>query len=157
MADFTPITTQEEFDAAIKERLRREAEKHQTALADYEELKKKVGEYEGQISTYAKQLGEAQKKAEGHDKQVSELNDKIRQHELSAARTRIALEAGLPFELANRLTGENDDDIRADATSLAKLLGNKNPDPLPLKNTTPDVVDENDAAYMTLLSNMKEE
>lgn len=157
MADFKPITTQEEFEAAIEERLREEAKKYQTAPADYDELKKKVGEYEGQISTYAKQLGEAQKKAAGHDRQVAELNAKIRQHELSAARTRIALESGLPFELASRLTGETDDDIRADAVSLAKLLGNQNPDPLPLKSTTPDVADGTDAALMTLLSNLEEE
>ena len=157
MAEFTPITTQEEFDAAIKERIRREADKHQAALADHEELKKKLGEYENQISTYAKQLGEAQKKAAGHDRQVEELNAKIRQHELSAARTRIALETGLPFELAGRLTGESDDDIRADAASLAKLLGNQNPRPLPLRSTDPEVVDGKDAAFMSLLQNLKED
>ena len=40
---------------------------------------------------------------------------------ISALRTKIAYEAGLPPELADRLTGDTEDDIRKDAELLASL------------------------------------
>ena len=42
MGDFTPITTQAEFDAAIGERLKRERESFGKKYGDYDELKNKV-------------------------------------------------------------------------------------------------------------------
>lgn len=41
------------------------------------------------------------------------------------AKTRIALEKGLPQELAARLTGETEDDLRKDADTLAQLFGSQ--------------------------------
>lgn len=154
MSEFTPITTQEEFDAAIKDRLERERRKY----ADHDGLKGKIAEYEGQISTYAAQLEEANKKAAGFEQTVSELNAKIRSHELASTRTRIALETGLPYEMASRLTGESDDEIKADAQSLVRLIGNRHPPAAPLASSEPSGVDNtDDAALRSLLANLKEE
>ena len=50
MADFTPIETQEQFDAAIKDRLGREKAKYSEQLAGFEETKTKLSEAEKQIA-----------------------------------------------------------------------------------------------------------
>lgn len=47
--------------------------------------------------------------------------------EMSELKTRIAHEVGIPFDLSQRLTGENEDAIRKDAQSLAKLLKPQTP------------------------------
>ena len=66
MSEFTPITTQEEFDAALKDRLTRdrEAQAKKTAekYADYEDLKNKTAEYEKQIAGFKEQLKGAEEK-----------------------------------------------------------------------------------------------
>ena len=70
MAEFTPITTQEEFDNAIKERLTRDreaqAKKVAEKYADYEDLKSKTAEYEKQIAGFTEQL----KGVEEKDKKI---------------------------------------------------------------------------------------
>ena len=77
MSEFTPITTQEEFDAALKDRLTRdrEAQAKKTAekYADYEDLKNKTAEYEKQIAGFKEQL----KGAEEKDKKIESLTQQI--------------------------------------------------------------------------------
>lgn len=125
---FTEIKTQAEFDAAIKERLDREKAK----FADYEELKKKAGEAEtlrGKLEEATKQVetlkSEAAKDAQkiaDHDRQVSELTTRATKAERSLLCRRIAEEAKLPSALAERLTGETEEDLRADAKTLSQYL-----------------------------------
>lgn len=100
---FEPITTQEAFDAAVAQRL--------APYADYNELKAQNETYAGQIV---------------------ELNSRIQTYETDALKTRIAHEVGIPFDLAQRLTGSNEADIRKDAQALLKLIQPKNP-PAPLR------------------------
>lgn len=114
MAEFTPIETQEAFDAAIKDRIER-AKK--SAAADA------AKQYEGWIKPE-----DAQKSANqiaALTKQVAELTAKNQAAELSALRTRIAHETGLPFELADRLHGDDEKALRADAEALGKLTAAK--------------------------------
>ena len=57
-------------------------------------------------------------------KQAEELDGKVKALQaelLKAYRTKAALQAGLPEELADRLTGETEEDIRKDAELLAGL------------------------------------
>ena len=42
MSDFTPITTQDEFDAAIRERLNRAEQKFAQKYSDYDEIKSNI-------------------------------------------------------------------------------------------------------------------
>lgn len=51
----------------------------------------------------------------------------IHAFEMSELKTRIAHEVGIPFDLSQRLAGENEDAIRKDAQSLAKLLKPQTP------------------------------
>lgn len=109
-----------------------------------------------------KQLGELKTQLDAatngkadYDKQIAELTGKVSTYEMASLKTRIAHEMGLPYDLANRLTGEDEKALRADAESLAKLIPTK-PAPPPLKNTEP-TVDGKDAAYKSLLNGLKGE
>lgn len=142
MAEFTPIETQEAFDAAIKDRIER-AKK--SAAADA------AKQYEGWIKPE-----DAQKSADqiaALTKQVAELTAKNQAAELSALRTRIAHETGLPFELADRLHGEDEKALRADAEALGKLTASK-PAPSPAYSPETPVTDAADAAFRALASEL---
>lgn len=130
MADFTPITTQAEFDAAIADRLSRQ-EKTITARfegamqsADVEKLK--TG-YENTIADLKKQIEEAGVREAESAKQLTELNSRIKGYESDSVKTRIALEAGLPFQMAGRLTGETEEEIRKDAEELRGMISSTQP------------------------------
>ena len=138
MAEFTPIMTQEDFDAAISERLKREQAKY----SDYDTIKSDLGTLRVQLSA--------------KDAEISTLQGKVKGYETDSVKTRIALETGLPLDLRTRLTGETEEEIRADATKLAKLFGQQK-DPAPLRDTEPPVADEKTAAYKSLLNNLKED
>ncbi len=138
MAEFTPIMTQEDFDAAISERLKREQAKY----SDYDTIKSDLGTLRVQLSA--------------KDAEISTLQGKVKGYETDSVKTRIALETGLPLDLRTRLTGETEEEIRADANKLAKLFVQQK-DPAPLRDTEPPVADEKTAAYKSLLNNLKED
>ena len=90
MSEFTPITTQEQFDAAIGERLKRERESLAKKYGDYDALKQKTDDYERQIAEYSKSLEAAKQAASAHDQVVTELNAKLKGYESASVKTRIA-------------------------------------------------------------------
>lgn len=141
--EFTPIETQEAFDAAIKDRLERQ-KKSVTA-----EVTK---QYEGWVSP-----DDAKKSADQIaqlTKQVSDLTAKNSAFELGAMKTRIAHESGLPFELAERLTGTTEDEIRKDAEVLSKFAAH--PQPSPQYSPEKPVSASTDAAYLALANALNE-
>lgn len=154
MADFTPITTQEEFDRAITDRIKRERETLSKKYADYDELKERTAAYEKQLGELKASHDELSKKASGYDKTVAELTGKISTYEQASLKARIAHEMGIPYELAGRLTGEDEKALRADAESFSKLVNVKQTPPL--KSTEPQV-EGKDAEYKKLLSGLKGE
>ena len=116
MADFTPITTQEQLDNLIKDRLGRERETLAKKYEEYtspDDLSKIKGDYDKQYADF--------------DRQITERDSKIKSYETASVKTRIAHETGLPYEMASRLSGESEDDIRKDAESLVKLIGKNKP------------------------------
>lgn len=127
---FEPIMTQEAFDAKISERLKRAEEKYASKYTDYEDIKKKNTDYEAQIQSITKQLNEANEKVKNHDSIVSELNSKISAYETNSVKMRIAKEYGIPMELADRLTGDKEEDIKKDAETFRTLMGTSRTQPL---------------------------
>jgi len=123
MSDFKPIMSQEEFDAAIGPRIKRERETVTKELgASLGEANQKIAAYEKQIADHGKQMEEANKKIAGHERTIAEHAARIKGYESSSVKTRIAHETGLPYEMAARLSGETEEDIRKDAEGLAKLM-----------------------------------
>lgn len=154
MAEFTPITTQEQLDQIISDRLKRERETVSRKYGDYDDLKSKVAAYETDISGYSKSLQEANEKLAAHDRELAERDAKIKGYETASVKTRIAHEAGLPYELAGRLTGEDEDAIRKDAEHLSRLIGQTVP-AAPLASTESGTTDTRTAALKNTLAALK--
>lgn len=153
MSEFRAINTQEEFDEAIGERLRREQETVRKEFKGYlppEAVEKK---YKGYLSPE-----EVQKKYEGYlsAEEVAKKDALIRKYESDSVKTRIANELGIPYELAGRLTGTDEESIRKDAETLKGIIGAQRKPVAPLMKEGVQG-DETDAALKTMLSEMKGE
>ena len=123
MSDFTPIESQEQLNAIIGERISRAEQKAAEKYSDYDEVKKQNADYAAQLTDLQKQLEEQSEKMKTHQSEVDSLTAKVRDYESSSLKTRIALETGLPYKMAERLTGEDEKAIRQDAEMMVKLMG----------------------------------
>lgn len=156
--EFTPINTQEEFDAALKDRL---AQKERTVSEKYkgytspDDLKKLQADYDVKIADLTKAVEEAKSKAANYDKEIADRDAKIKNYESASVKARIAHEVGIPYEMANRLNGESEDDIRKDAETIKSLMGS--PASAPLKDTEPSGKNGTDTAIKGMLSQLKGE
>ncbi|MBQ6722488.1 MAG: hypothetical protein IJQ88_10015 [Clostridia bacterium] len=131
MAEFTPINTQEELNNIIGERLKRERE------TVTKELQEQITAKNGEISKAKTDLEALNKKLEEANQKISgipALEEKIKGYEKASVKSKVAREIGIPYELAERLNGETEEDIRKDAESMKKLIGANTPT-APLKNT----------------------
>ena len=153
--DFTPITTQEQFESAIKDRLNREKDsigkKYEgyTSPADLEKIK---SDYSKQIAELTKASEEQSKKYADYDKKIAERDAKIKGYESASVKTRIAHETGLPYELASRLSGDDEDSIRKDAENLAKLIGKQPHQTVPLASGDDDTGKESKNSALKALA-----
>ena len=150
MSEFVAITTQEEFDARIGERLKRERETVER-------------KYEGFISKEDRDraLGALQKKLEAASEESEEtiraLQEKVKGYETDSVKTRIALEEGLPLDMASRLSGADEEAIRKDAQFFAGFMKGGQGG-APAASTEPlEPADSKTAAYQSLLSTIKQE
>lgn len=160
MADFTPITTQEEFDKAIQERLSRKdrelADKYKDYLSPNQQEKLRK-EYEEKLTKAAEDLKAIQDKQKEHDQTVSDLTKRAQTAENSLLKNQIAYEHKLPLELATRLVGDNKADLEKDAETLASLL--KPQGAAPLRTTEVRTAANNgsvDTGIMDLLSQLSD-
>lgn len=130
MGDFKVISTQEEFDAAIKDRI---ARAEQTAEARVRaELKNdldKVTTLESSIKSLTTERDGFRQKAEENATEITKLqgqiteNDKkLKAYEMDALKLKIAQETGIPISERGRLTGETEEEIRKDADTFSKVF-----------------------------------
>ena len=152
MSDFKPIETQEELDRIIQDRLNRQKEK----FSDYDEVKKRNAELESEIGALKNTIEESGNVAKTHEQTVAELNAKIAGYETSSLRTRIALQNGLPLDLADRLVGEDEASIKADAERLAAFMKPKTTVP-PLRSQEPSLGDEKNQNWIQMAKNLGKE
>lgn len=150
---FKIIETQEELDRIIQDRLTREREKY----ADYDVIKTNNADLEKQISTLQSSIEESNTTAKTHEQTVADLNAKVAGYETANLRTRIALQNGLPIDLADRLIGDDEESIKADAERLAGFVSKKQQTPPPLKNNEPVLEGDKDGAYKKLIQGLNQE
>lgn len=150
--EFKAITTQDELDNVIKDRLARQKETIESQYRDYEEIKKRKEELETEVGSLNETIKATNEKYANHDADLSDLNAKLKDYEMSNMKTKIALQYGIPYNLASRLVGEDEETLSKDAESLASLVKQKEPI-APLKDIEPKV-DEKDVAYKSLLENL---
>lgn len=153
MSDFKPIETQEQFDAAISERLKRAEDKYKEKYSDYDKIKTQLDEVTTERDSLSKQLEEANGKVAGNDEVVAALNAKIAKYETDSVKTRVALEKGLPYEFAARLSGDDEESITKDAEAMAALIKSQQLAP-PLRDPEPQPTDTKEAALRGMLKEL---
>ena len=113
MEEFTPITTQEQLDKVIGERIAGVKAKYE----GFDDYKQKAEDYDAL---------------------------KLKAHE-----------NGIPFELADKLSGSDEEAIKKDAETMAKFLKKK--DVPPLAGGDPQKIDNKKTAMKNMLANLKGE
>lgn len=148
--NFEPITTQEQLDGIIKDRLKRDRETQSKR-------------YEGWISPEDHQKAvDAANKAfadyktahAGDEKTIADLTAANKAYETAALKSRVAHEVGLSYEWIPRISGDDEEAIRADAESLKQLVGTQTAPPLPMKSTETDPVDTKNAQFRSVLNGL---
>ena len=146
--EFTPITSQEALDAVLKDRLNRQKEKHVRELSemaekykDYDVLRTQNDEYSQQIVVLNSALEESKQKVAGYDSQIAERDAKISAYEVSIMKSNIAATYGLAPELAQRLSGSTEEELKEDAEKLSLIVG-KSHRVAPLADATATNVDD---------------
>lgn len=116
---FTPIETQEQLDAIIKDRLQRDREARAKQYADFispDDMNKRIADYDAQIKTLQDSLAASEKAGAEKDEKIAQ-NDHYR---TDLVKTQIAISAGLKMDYASRLRGDTEEEWRKDAELLAK-------------------------------------
>nr|DAK21893.1 MAG TPA: major capsid protein [Caudoviricetes sp.] len=155
---FKTIETQEELDRIIGERIKREREKY----ADYESLTESVKKLEKEkadllnaIEGNSQLLQEKDGVISAKDSELAELqktNDSFKKAQL---RTQIAVRNGIPYDLAERLQGDDEESLQADAERLSELI---KPQTIvaPMKDTEPVVGDERTVAMKQMIKDLNQ-
>lgn len=160
MAEFTPITTQEQLDKVIGDRLKREKESTIKKLQEDgwmskdDAAKAKAG-YEKQIADMSAAADEQAKKYAKYDKELADRDAKIKSYETASVKARVAHEAGLSYDAIQFLKGDDEESIKTSAESLKTLMGSVKPDPAPLAD--PDKQGGDRADFKSLLHNLRGE
>ena len=154
MSEFKIIETQEEFDARISERLKRAAEttaKKYEGWTSPEDLETVKSDYESKIKTLEDSVASAEQKLKDKDIEIAESA----KYKTDLEKTRIALEAGLKIEYADRLRGENTEEWKADAEALAKDFASSHVT-APLGSNEPELTNESQekAAWKSMLADL---
>ncbi len=158
--EFEVITTQEQLDTIINERVEQERGKYagfddfKKKAEEYDALKKESDGYKDTIAGLNKAI-EGDGKTPGYKKQIEALQGKVKGYETDSVKLRIAHENGIPYELAGRLNGEDEAAIKKDAEIMAKYL--KGRSVAPLASTEPETVNGKTAAVKNLLAGLRGE
>ena len=153
MADFQAITTQEELDSIIKDRLKRDREAQTKKFEGWISPE----DHQRAIDEANKALNDYKAAHSGDEQTIADLKAKNQEYETASLKSRIAHEVGLSYEWISRISGTDEKSIRADAESLKNLVGSQTaPAPLPPRSTeTNPPADPKTAALKNMLSGLK--
>lgn len=164
-----PITTQEEFDEAIKERINR-VEKKYEGYVSQETMQKKYAGFLSPEDVQEKYISkdeltknytsnkEVESKYAGYlsPEEVAKKDKLIKDYEIGSVKSKVAREVGLSFDAVEFLTGDNEESIKKSAESLKKLVGNRQS--APMANQDNDVSNNSqNAGIKKLFEQMKKE
>lgn len=150
---FKAIETQEELDQIIQGRLDRQKESLVKQYSDYDQLKEQNTTLTKENTSLQSTISGNKEKYAGYDKNIDDLNSKIKGFETANLRTKVALDNGIPYDLADRLVGDNEDDLKKDAERLAGFVKQGNPVP-PLKDPEPNPSSDENNAYKNMINNL---
>lgn len=118
--EFTPIETQEAFDAAIKDRIDRAKNSVREEYRDYETFKAKAEEYDTKAAEF-------QASITAKDSEIKELKGKVARYETDSVKTALAAEYHLEPGLKEFLIGKDEKEWRESAEKLAAMTKPKYP------------------------------
>jgi len=113
--EFTPITSQEQFDKTFNQRWAREQAKIHDQYKGFDEMKSKADEFDKLQAANQTESQRLQAERDDALRAAEENASRAAAAEQAALRQRIAVEEGLPPKFASRLTGDTEDELRADA------------------------------------------
>ena len=128
---------------------------HGKSIQSLKQEQEVVDQLKSEKEQLEQQLQQLNDKLTAQEKELSsveELQSKLKTYELENLKIKIANQAGIPLDLASRLSGETEEEIKADAEKLAGFV-NKKPT-LPLKPSEPQNVDPKEKAYEKILENL---
>ena len=136
--EFKAITTQEELDEVIKDRLKRERDK---LSKEVEEKYKDYDSLRAEIS-----------KAKESSAEIETLQKKLQAYEKAEMKRKVAMEYKIPYDLADRIQGDDEESMAEDAKNLQAYFKKEAP---PLRNT--ETIPKKEDAYKKLLDGLKGE
>lgn len=155
--EFKPITTQEDLDKIITDRLAREKAKY----ADYEDLKaaaekfKDYDQVKADLETTKGSLTALQSQYSALNEKSKEKDTKITSYEAEILKTNVAVSKKLPLEMRKYLQGSTEEELSKSADELMKFYNTQNGgDPNANLNNNP--ADGEKALYMELAKALKE-
>lgn len=122
MTEFKVIETQEQLDAIIKSRLDREKAKY----SDYDTLAEKIKNLETENTNLKQAITDKETSESTNLTRITELEKDVTTWKNKSLKQQIAMKNGLPFDLADRLQGDNEESLNEDAERLASLVSVKN-------------------------------
>ena len=153
MSDFKAIESQEELDKIIKDRLERAEKKAREEMQGLiDSLKSENAGLKEENTNYQKQLEGIGEK----DKTISSLEGEIESYKKAELRRKVAIDNNIPYTLADRIIGDDEESMAEDAKRLAEFVGKKDYAP-PLRNYESKEPDSVDGAFKNLLSNLNTE
>lgn len=114
-SSFKPITSQDDLDALITSRLRRQDKSIRAEIR--KEIEDEAREAE------AKENGNFKELYEKAQAELQKLQDEKAENELVALKAKVAKDVGLPESAIPRLTGTDEESLKTDAKELLKLVG----------------------------------
>lgn len=141
--------TQEELNQIIETRLARQKETIEANYADYDELKTKIAALEADNTAYQATIEEAK----SWEQEKADYEKQISSYKTTQLKQSIAIKAGLPLDLADRLSGDDEESLKADAERFSEFIKPQTP-PAPLKDVEPILGDGKDGAYRKLVEGL---
>ena len=148
---FKVIETQEELNAIIKDRLKRERETTEKRFEGFISPE----DHQKALAEASKAFDDYKKAHEGDEQTIADLTAKNHAYETASLKSRIAHEVGLDYAWISRINGEDEKSIREDAESIKKLVG-AGTNLMPTKNTDAGAdYDSSSAALKSVLNGIK--
>ena len=154
MTEFKVISTQEELNKVIQDRLARQKENYEKRLAELEAKANETEALTAKLEDQAKAIESFKAAAVDSDSKLADLHEKISNYELKDLKRRVALANGLSYALADRLVGDTEEALTADAQSLLTFVNATAP-LAPLKDNEPKLGGQ-DEAFKGLLKNLEQ-
>lgn len=156
MSEFTAITSQEQLDSVIGDRLKRSEEKWQKKYEGFlspEEVEAKMSDLQKQLNDTTNALDSINKKSATYEKDLAERDAKIKGFEVSSLKHKIAHEIGLSYDAVDFIQGDDEETIRSSADKFKSLVGSNHN--TPSFSNEPDVSNNKNASIKKLAQSLK--